>query len=66
MFDPSPRGMTLAEAKEDAKDMKGISRCSRYLGWHAYKAGPCFDSYEEVLAYRNSLDAEGVTWRQQR
>lgn len=46
-------------------DMRGISRCWQNDGWHVYKAGPCFDKYEQAIAYRASLDAEGVTWRMQ-
>lgn len=49
----------------DERDMRGISRCGINLGWHVYKAGPCFDTYEQAIRYRESLDAEGVTWRQQ-
>lgn len=48
------------------RDMRGISVCHHNFGWHVYMAGPCFDTYEEAIAYRVSLDAEGVTWRPQR
>lgn len=52
-------------ATDEQKDMRGISRCWQWGGWHVYKAGPCFDTHEQALAYRTSLDAEGVTWRPQ-
>lgn len=45
------------------RDMRDITRCSRYEGWHVYGAGPCFDTYEQAIHYRDSLDEEGVTWR---
>lgn len=45
------------------KDMRGITNCWRYNGWHVYGAGPCFDTYEAAVNYRASLDADGVTWR---
>jgi len=53
--------------KPDERDMRGISACWHNApnGWHAYGAGPCFDTYEQAVDYRNSLDAEGVTWRRQ-
>lgn len=44
----------------------GISRCWQNQGFHVYKAGPCFDTLEQAIAYKESLDAEGVTWRSQR
>ena len=41
---------------------EGISRCGQ-LGYHVYMAGPCFDTLEQAVAYKASLDKEGVTWR---
>ena len=52
--------------REDERDRRGISVCSRYLGWHVYSAGPCFDTYEQAVKYRDYLDAKGVTWESQR
>ncbi len=40
----------------------GISRCGQ-LGYHVYMAGPCFDRLKQAVAYKASLDAEGVKWR---
>lgn len=57
-------GFRSTEATTD-RDIRSFSRCARFEGWHAYKAGPCFDTYEQAAAYRDSLDAEGVTWRSQ-
>jgi hypothetical protein len=42
----------------------GISECSQ-LGFHAYMAGPCFGTVEQAVAYKESLDKEGVKWRPQ-
>jgi len=55
----------MSDEPATERDMRAITRCSRYSGWHVYKAGPCFDTYAQALAYRESLDAEGVTWRPQ-
>lgn len=52
-------------ADEAVRDMRGIDRCSRYLGWHVYGAGPCFDRYEQALRYREELDREGIKWKPQ-
>ncbi len=54
-----------AESEAGERDMRGLTRCWQHNGWHVYKAGPCFDRYEQAIAYRDSLDAEGVTWRPQ-
>lgn len=35
------------------------------MGWHAYAAGPCFDKHEQAVAYRDRLDAHGITWKSQ-
>lgn len=35
-----------------------ISRC-RHGGYHAYMAGPCFDTLEQVLAYKAQYDRLG-------
>lgn len=50
----------------ETPDMRGISRCWQYLGYHVYMAGPCFEKLDSALRYRKSLDDEGVTWRPQR
>lgn len=42
----------------------GISRCWQG-GYHVYMAGPCFNKLEQALAYKESLDKEGVKWRLQ-
>ena len=42
-----------------------ITRCHRYLGFHAYNAGPCFDTMDEAVRYRDMLDHFGVTWKPQ-
>ncbi len=47
------------------RDMRGISKCWQGWGFHVYKAGPCFDTYEQAIEYRDSLDREGVAWRSQ-
>ncbi len=39
-----------------------ITRCSRYLGYHAFAAGPCFAKIQEAVRYRDVLKAAGVTW----
>jgi hypothetical protein len=44
---------------------EGISKCWQNWGYHVYKAGPCFDTLEQAVEYKASLDAEGVTWRRQ-
>lgn len=41
---------------------EGISRCGQ-LGYHAYMAGPCFDTLEQAVEYKASLDRDGVKWR---
>lgn len=41
---------------------RGLSRCSRYQGWHVYKAGPCFNVKAEAVVYRDKLDALGKKW----
>ena len=56
--------MSITESTTE-RDMRGITRCWQHNGWHVYMAGPCFDTYEQAIAYRNSLDAEGITWRPQ-
>ena len=44
---------------------RGITRCWQRQGFHVYMAGPCFDTLKQARAYRDSLDAEGITWRPQ-
>lgn len=55
-----------AKAQLEAESWRGITRCWQHLGYHVYGAGPCFDTHREAILYRESLDAEGVTWRPQR
>jgi hypothetical protein len=65
-FAESPRSPeTLKTPVASDRDMRGVSTCWQSHGWHAYSAGPCFDTYEQVIEYRDSLDREGITWRKQ-
>lgn len=48
------------------RDMRSLSKCWQNDGWHVYGAGPCFEKYEQAIAYRDGLDREGITWRPQR
>jgi hypothetical protein len=48
-----------------ATDTDNISIC-RDMGFHVYMAGPCFDTREQAIAYRDELDKEGITWKSQR
>lgn len=60
--------MTAAASEvqpEPRDDMRGLSQCWVNLGWHAYMAGPCFDTREQARAYRDGLDRDGITWRPQ-
>jgi hypothetical protein len=45
-------------------DMRDISTCWQYAphGWHAHAAGPCFERYEQAVAYRDWLEGQGLTW----
>ena len=43
------------------ENQRGLTTCWQNLGWHVYSAGPCFETKGQAIAYRNSLDAEGVT-----
>ena len=60
-------GSLLAKAQRqvDAERWRGVTRCG-HGGYHAYAAGPCFRTHEQAIAYRDSLDREGVKWRPQR
>lgn len=49
----------------EERDMRDISTCWQNFGWHAYGAGPCFDTYEQAIAYRDKLDEHGITWKSQ-
>lgn len=42
-----------------------ITRCSRYLGFHAFGAGPCFDTIDDAVSYRDRLKTVVVVaeWR---
>lgn len=60
-YDEAHRTPTFSE-----KDMRGISNCHHgSSGWHAYGAGPCFDTHEQALAYRDKLDDHGISWKSQ-
>lgn len=62
----APR-LALAQEQVRAERLRGLSRCNLNSGgWHVYGAGPCFDTQEQAVRYRDSLDREGVTWRPQR
>lgn len=47
---------------ETAQLPANISRCWQNNGYHAYMTGPCFDTRAAAVAYRDRLDAAGVTW----
>jgi len=47
-----------------ATDELHITSCWQF-GFHAYAAGPCFDSKADAVAYRDKLDAHGITWHSQ-
>jgi len=32
---------------------ESLSRCHQNLGWHAFGAGPCFDTADQARAFRN-------------
>ena len=51
---------TMHDAAAD--ESRGLTRCWQYQGWHVYAAGPCFDTRDEAVAYRDALDARGLTW----
>lgn len=42
-----------------------ITICSRHLGYHAYMAGPCFDTLNAAVTYRDRLNHFDVTWKSQ-
>jgi hypothetical protein len=64
LSDIAPR-IGKAHAEALAEERRGITRCWQYMGYHVYGAGPCFDTLEQAIRYRNGLDREGVTWRPQ-
>lgn len=41
---------------------RGVSRCWQNNGYHVYGAGPCLDSMEEAIDYRERLDYAGTKW----
>lgn len=55
----------LAHAQRKAEIHRGITKCWQNQGWHVYGAGPCFDTLEQAVGYRDGLDRAGVTWRPQ-
>lgn len=61
LADVAPRLARAVEA-ERAEQMRGISRCWQYFGYHVYGAGPCFDTLEQAIGYRNRLDRERRRW----
>jgi RNase P/RNase MRP subunit POP5 len=52
----------IARAVAQERRERGITRCWQNHGYHVYMAGPCFDTFEEAVAYRDRLDAKGVRW----
>lgn len=46
-------------------DVRGITTCWQYMGFHVYGAGPCFDTKEQATLYRNTLDYNQKTWHPQ-
>lgn len=62
--DIAPR-LGAAHEQIKAERWRGITRCWQNLGYHVYAAGPCFDTHEQAIRYRDGLDAEGITWRPQ-
>lgn len=40
---------------------RGVSRCWQNNGYHVYGAGPCLDTMEQAIAYREGLDYEDQT-----
>lgn len=50
-------------AQREQERWRGISRCWQNQGFHVYGAGPCFDTHEQAIRYRDGLDRDGVTWR---
>lgn len=50
----------------DTEPNRGLSRCWQNQGWHVYMAGPCFDTKDEAVRYRDYLDAKGITWESSR
>ena len=57
--------MTDHNVTQPTDEQRGLTTCWQNLGWHVYGAGPCFDTKDQAIVYRNSLDAEGVMWRSQ-
>lgn len=54
--------MSVADVNGAARDTRDLSTCWQKNGWHVHMAGPCFDTYEQALAYRDALHARGLTW----
>jgi hypothetical protein len=42
----------------DAERWRGISKCWQNFGFHVYGAGPCFDTHEQAIAYRDAYDRD--------
>ena len=40
----------------EALDTVNLSRCWQNNGWHAHGAGPCFDTREQAIRYRDAYD----------
>lgn len=57
--------LAKAQKQVDEERWRGITRCWQNQGYHVYMAGPCFDTLEQAIRYRESLDSEGVSWRPQ-
>lgn len=56
----APR-IARAHAAEKAFRMRRISRCWQG-GWHANAAGPCFDTPERAMAFRDREDDRLRLW----
>jgi hypothetical protein len=62
LADVAPR---LGRAQEQlrAERGRGISRCWQNRGYHVYGAGPCFDTMDQAVAYRDWYDREEAAGR---
>jgi hypothetical protein len=46
---------------QDAKERwRGITTCWQSGSYHVYGVGPCLDTLEEAIEYRNELDKKGL------
>ena len=64
IFDSPERTWIDAESRwvKETDGNRGISRCQvEGRGFRAYGVGPCFDTFEQAVAYRDVLDHKGAT-----